>query len=357
MNATARGELWERLLTAGLVDGGLPAGESSPWFVRVMLGIAGWIGALFILGFIGIGLQSVMRSAGAAALVAVICSGGAYAIFRMASKGNFACQFGLATGLVGQALFGIAIFQQFRSGEITGYILFFCVEAALTALVPNFIHRIFTTLGAAGALSIGFAQAGLHGFALPLIAAGCAVVWCGETRLAARADLWQPVGYGLALGVLQTATTSILGGEMLSLFHRNGNGWLQKHGTEVGTALVAVVILLVIAHILRQLNISISGREGRAIVCCAAVVLAVSFPAHGFAAAFLVLIIGFAAGNRILSVLGLLALLSFLSHYYYQMRETLLFKSLILGQTGFLLLAGRLGMRKLFPVKEAHKNA
>lgn len=356
MNTTARKDLWERLRKNGLVKGDAPSVTSAPWYVRIMLGIAGWIGALFILGFVGSGFAMVMQSSGAATVAAIICSGAAYAIFRMASKGDFASQFGLATGLVGQILFGVAIFKQFHSGESTGYFLYFCVEAAFTLLMPNFIHRIFTTLAAVAALSFGLAQAGLYGFALPLTAAGCAVVWRGETRLATRADLWQPVGYGLALGVLQTATTSLLGGEVLSFFHRNGNSWLQRHGTEVGTALVVVVFLTVTVQILRELDISTSSPEGITIVSCAAVVLAVSFPAHGLAAAALILIIGFAGGNRILFGLGLLALASFLSHYYYRMSETLLVKSLILGVIGIILLLGRWGLLRLLPV-EANDHA
>lgn len=357
MNSTARKDLWERLRMNGLVDGDAPSVTSAPWYVRIMLGIAGWIGALFILGFVGAGFAMVMQSSGAATVAAIICCGAAYGIFRMAAKGDFASQFGLATGLVGQILFGVAIFRQFNSGEAAGFFLFFCVEAACTLLMPNFMHRIFTTLAAVGALCFGLAQAGLQGFALPLTAAGCAAVWRGETRLARRTDLWQPVGYGLALGVLQTATTSLLGGEVLSFFHRNGNGWLQRHGTEVGTALVAVVFLTVAVQILRELNISISSTEGVTILSCAVVVLAASFPAHGFAAAALILIIGFADGNRILFGLGLLALASFLSHYYYNMNETLLVKSLILGVTGILLLTGRWGLRRLFPVMEAKEHA
>jgi uncharacterized membrane protein len=357
MNSTARMELWERLRTAGMVTGDVPPGASSHWYVRVMLGIAGWIGAFFILGFIGAGFAMVMQSAGAAAMAAVICCGGAYAVFRLAAKNDFASQFGLAMGLAGQLLFGVAIFKEFSVSASLGYFLFFCVAAALTLLMPNFIHRVFTTLAAVAALSIGFAQAGVNGVSLPLTAAGCALVWRWETRLAVRADLWQPVGYGLALGVLQTATTSLLGGEIFSLFHGHGEGWLQRHGTEVGSALVAMVFLAVTVQILRELEISTSGREGVTILCCAAAAMVVSFPTYGVAAATLILILGFAGGNRILFGLGLLALASFMSHYYYQMRETLLFKSMILGTIGALLLVTRWGLRKLFPTKEARENA
>lgn len=343
--------------TVGLVHGDLPQGSSTPWFIRLMLGIVGWIGSFFLLGFIGAGFEIVMRSSFAATIVAIACCGGAYAIFKLASKGDFASQFALATGIVGQILFGVAIFKEFNAGESSiGYLLFFIIEAALTIIMPNFMHRIFTTLGAVGALSIGFTQAGMHGLALPLVAVACAVVWCGEFRLSARLDLWQPVGYGLAIGLLQTAVTSIMGG-MPELFGRNGEGWLKHHGNQVGTALVAVIFLAVILKILHDLDISESSTEGITILACATIVMAVSFPTHGLTAAALILILGFAGGNRVLFGLGILAMASFLSHYYYQMKETLLFKSMVLGGLGSLLLLARVVLQQLFPVKEAPRNA
>lgn len=357
MNAAACRELWERLRAAGLGAGAVPERTASPWFIRVMLGFAGWIGALFIFGFVGAAFAMVMDNAGAAAIAAFICSGGAYAIFRLAGKGDFAGQFGLAIGLAGQILFAVAIFDHFDAEESLAYFLFFCVEATLTLLMPNFLHRIFTTVAAVAALFLGFAQAGLHGLALPLVVAGCALVWRRELRLAARAELWRPVGYGLALGVLQTAATPLLGGEVLFLFRRGGDGWLRQYGPEVGTLLVAVVFLAVTVQILRELAIDTTSREGLAILCCAALAMGVSFPAHGLAAALLLLILGFAGGNRVLFGLGLLAVASFLSHYYYQMRETLLFKSLILGATGVFLLGARWGLGRLFPGREARRHA
>lgn len=357
MNATARLELWERLRRARLVEGDVPSGPSSPWYIRTMLGIAGWIGACFILGFIGAGFAMVMRSAGAASLAALLCCGGAYAIFRLPSKGDFAGQFGLALGLAGQALFAVAIFKEAGANISLGSFAFFCIEALLTLLMPNFMHRVFTTVAAVAALFIASAQTGLHGGVFSLTAAACALVWRGETRLAARAELWQPVGYGLAIGVLQIATASSLGEGMVSRLHHGEADWLQRHGTEIGTALVAVIFIAVTVEILKNLEIDVSSREGIAILSCMAVVMAVSFPTHRLAAAALILILGFAGGNRVLFGLGLLALASFLSHYYYQMRETLLIKSMILAATGALLLVARWGLLRLIPAKGGRQDA
>uniref|UniRef100_C6E007 DUF4401 domain-containing protein n=1 Tax=Geobacter sp. (strain M21) TaxID=443144 RepID=C6E007_GEOSM len=357
MNQAARFELWERLRKARLVEGGVPSVHSSPWYIRTMLGVAGWIGACFILGFIGTGFAMVMRSAGAASLAAILCCVGAYAIFRLPSKGDFAGQFGLALGLAGQALFAVAIFKELSDSVSLGFFMFFCVEAVLTLLMPNFMHRIFTTVAAVGALYFASAQAGLQGVVLSMTAAACALVWRGEMRLAARTELWQPVGYGLALGVLQVATVSAVGERVVSRLRHGEADWLQRHGNDIGTALVAVIFLAVTMEILKKLDVELTSREGIAIVSCMAVVMVVSFPTHGLIAAALILILGFAGGNRVLFGLGLLAVASFLSHYYYQMRETLLIKSMILAATGGLLLVARWGLLRLIPAKGGRQDA
>jgi hypothetical protein len=358
MSASTRAELWDRLKTAGLAQGDLPTSAASPWYVRAMLGVAGWIGALFLLGFIGAIWALALRTSGTAALAGIGCCCGAYAVFTAAPRNDLANQFGLATGIAGQVIFAVSLSHLFRSGTSAGYLLFFLIEAVLTLLIPNFTHRIFTTLAGVAALSLGLAEAGLHGLAVPITAAGCAYVWRREMRLPGPDDLWEAVGYGVALGVLQTATTALLQTETLRLFHGSvENGWLPRHGAELGTALACGVFLLVVADILRELGISGSSREGVATLSCATLLMAASFPAHALAPALLLVILGFAAGNRVLLGLGFLAMAGFLSHYYYQMQETLLFKSFILCETGVVLLAARWVLGRVFPAGEGSEHA
>ena len=65
MSAIEEQTLWLRLQAAGLVAGEPPPADaaSAPWFVRAMLGVAGWIGAVFLLMFVGLGFRFVMESA------------------------------------------------------------------------------------------------------------------------------------------------------------------------------------------------------------------------------------------------------------------------------------------------------
>ena len=70
-----RGEsLWAMLVAQGLASGEVPprSEQRSPWYVRVMLGIAGWIGALFLFGFVGVIFALVMEHAFAAVAVGAL---------------------------------------------------------------------------------------------------------------------------------------------------------------------------------------------------------------------------------------------------------------------------------------------
>jgi uncharacterized membrane protein len=59
-------------------------------------------------------------------------------------------------------------------------------------------------------------------------------------------------------------------------------------------------------------------------------------------------LLGFATGNRTLFGVGVVALLSYLSYFYYSLQATLLMKSVALGLTGMALLILWGVMRWLF---------
>ncbi len=88
MNPSSVHELWSKLASAGLTVGDMPATEEAhtPWYVRAMLGIAGLIAAGFLLGFVWIGFDFVLRSKTASLAVGLMVIGAAYAVFRVAPR-------------------------------------------------------------------------------------------------------------------------------------------------------------------------------------------------------------------------------------------------------------------------------
>src|SRR5699024_1770628 len=108
----------------GLVIGERPEPEpaGSPWFVRLMLGIAGWIGALFLLGFVGATLNFILDDGPSAMVAGVACCGAAYAMFRGLDGNDAAEQFALALSLAGQGLIIAGLGETFGWGDATFYL-------------------------------------------------------------------------------------------------------------------------------------------------------------------------------------------------------------------------------------------
>lgn len=335
------GELWARLAADGLVEGDLPGEEhpASPWFVRVMLGIAGWIGALFLLGFVGVGFAFIMDSAAAAAIAGAVCCIAAAALFRQFDGSDFAEQFALVISLVGQILLIVGFGQVLEMEDASFYVAIAAMEAVLALLVPNFLHRVLTTGAAAVAFALALNQLSLHGLAAPLLCIGVALVWLEPKQWAASGSLWRPVGYGLVLALLIVETFRLFGAEQLLGMRGAPPGWMALCGPLIGRAMTAAVLVWVAAALAIREGLAAGSRGFAGAVGAALLFGLLALNAPGLASALLVLLLGFSAGNRLLMALGILSLLGFVAHFYYSLHASLLEKSGLLAVTGLCLLA------------------
>lgn len=341
------GELWARLAADGLVDGEMPAADrpAAPWYVRVMLGIAGWIGALFLLGFVGVGFSFVMEDSTSALVAGAVVCGAAFALFRAFDGNDFAEQFGLAVSLAGQGLMIIGLADIFDARGQAIYLAVAAMQAALALLVPNFLHRLLATCGAAIAVALAINAAALHGLSAPILCLGLALVWLEPRIWAAGGGLWRPVGYGLVLALLLVETFRLFGAGLL-FEPAQASRWIALHGPLIGRALTAAVLLFVAIALIRREGASPKSPVALAAAGAALVLGLVSLTAPGLASALLILLLGFAAGNRLLTAVGVLSLLGFVTHFYYSLHATLLEKSGILAVTGLCLLAAWFALRR-----------
>jgi uncharacterized membrane protein len=118
----------------------------------------------------------------------------------------------------------------------------------------------------------------------------------------------------------------------------------------MGEALVLATLLFVVWRLVRRAGWA--PREPRSVIALAtaAAIGAASLKAPGVAAGFIIVLLGFAHGNRVLSGLGIAALLFYVSGYYYLLDATLLFKAGVLAASGAALLAARWVMlRRILP--------
>lgn len=343
--------LWQRLAAAGLVDGPEPAGgerDPSPWFVRVMLGVAGWIGASFLLGFVGIGFEFILRNEGAALFTGAIVCAGAAVLMATRADSDFMTQFAIAVSFTGQGLLLFGFARLLRDPAPVALAMA-GAEAALFFAAPAFLHRTWCAAAGAFALTIALGDWQAYGLAPALLAAGCGLAGWLEARQPAARAFVAPMGYGFALALMLTLA-------LLSAPLASGDAWLARWVArgEAFVALLAVavttgVLVAMALALLARDGIAAGSRAGIAALAAAAALGVMSFKAPGLGPATLLLAIGFANGNRVMLGLGVLTLLGYLSHYYYALDLTLLQKSAVLGLCGAALLAARFMLRGWLP--------
>jgi hypothetical protein len=352
MTAPGRDSLWATLVARGLAEGELPAHseQRAPWYVRVMQGIGGWMGAMFLFSFVGALFAFVMENAFASIVAGALTCAGAAFLFRADPKGDFTAQFGLAVSLAGQALICYGLARWFGMKLWPTALVMAAVQAALFILVPNFVHRVWTAWTGALAAALALGDLRLHPFTPALVTAAFAWVWIREFDFGARAAALRAGGYGLALASMQV---TVMHGDLLAswLYGRGGAPLGGEIGIWVGAALSAAVLLWAVIQLLDREGLALASGPGRIALAGAVILGLASFKAPGVGPAAAILVVGFANGNRTLAGLGVVALLGYLSHYYYALHATLLEKSVLLASTGVALLAARLAMQRWWPLQ------
>ena len=342
MSARTAAELWAVLTTAGLTSGDMPAaGEKhTPWYVRVMLGVAGLIAAIFLLGFIGVGVAFVIKSQTASIAVGLMVITASYAIFRLAPRNDFSTMFALAVSLAGQALVIFGLFGVFSSGHEKsfpwGTVALF--EAALALVIPNFTHRAISAFGAGAAFGFACGAWGANAIAPGVVAAAIAYIWLNEMRLGRLHSVVTPVGYGLTLAFVLIEGMAQFGHTMMMMFGPRAQA-AQLPG--VGESFVALALFVSVWMLFKRAAWPLHGMRTALALVAAAVIGIASWKAPGIAGGLMIALLGYANGNRGLTALGIVALLMYVSSYYYLLETTLLVKAGVLLATGLVLLAVR----------------
>lgn len=345
--------LWEQLKQAQLVEGEMPAetAGATPWYIRAMLGVAGWIGALFLMGFVGVGFAFVMKSALAALAFGIVACGIAIVLFRARPDNDFLNQFAFAVSLAGQGLILMGLGEFFGREAVGIALMLAAMQAALFLLVPNFLHRVWSAAIGAGALLFALNNLGLIAFTQALILAAFSWAWLGEFRFPRRNAEFRALGYGLALVLIfYLLMASGPGSATFWGYHGNTTALGGELGARIGAALVGVVTVAVVWKLLNRHGLEFAKGAGLAALAGALIVGLVSINAPGIGATIVILLVGFANGNRVLAGLGIVGLLAYLSYYYYALQLTLLEKSMLLTCTGVALIALRLALMRTWRV-------
>lgn len=344
MSNMTKNELWSLLQRSSLVLGAMPEQKEkhSPWFVRAMLGVAGWLGALFLVGFVVAGLAMSVRETGVYWIIGAFTCGGAAVIFHLSRNGDFASQFGLAVAIAGEVLMLIGMERWLRDSVMAVALIVTIQQAILFVVMPNFVHRVWAAGTGALALCIAMGGQELDALALPLFTAGTALIWLREFERPKLGEMMRACGYGITLVTMFISYTNP--GTWMEWHDRDGESTdpvLLQGLAYAGIALTVLATIGAALLLLQREKVALTSGAGKAALAFAIVLAAASLKAPGLAPAALALLLGFANGNRVLTGLGVLALLSYLSYYYYSLHTTLLEKSVIMMLTGTALLGLR----------------
>jgi uncharacterized membrane protein len=335
------GQVWATLLEAGLVQGEAPPADTleSPWYVKVLLAFSGWLAALFLLGFVGAGFYFIFESGSASFITGALMIGGAYAILRM-PRNEFLEHLTLAVSLAGQALVVLAIVDLTESDEASAWFLVALLQVSLAGLMPNYVHRVFSSFIATFAFSMSLSSMGA-----PYLFSGvtlflAAWLWLNEFRYPRHIKKIQAIAYGLVLALVPLKGSALFGHVMLDwASDYNKPGILLQPW--IGEVLTSVVTLYVVWQLLRRHAQAISTRYAIMSLLGTLLICAASVEAPGITVGMVILLLGFAGANRVLLGLGIVSLLFYVSSYYYLLDTTLLAKSQALLIVGLALFAVR----------------
>ncbi len=342
-------QIWNALIQAGVVEGAEPdiTTLTSPWYVKVLLAFSGWLAALFLLGFIGVGFDFIVENSAASLVTGGGMIGAGYFMLRQ-PKNEFFQHFALALSLAGQALVGWALFDMVEAHDEAAWALLALVELLLAIVIPQFTHRVITSFLSVFAMAMALNAVGIPYLLSSIVLLLASWLWLNELRFPGQMSRIRPIGYGLVLALVQLKGTALFGYEAIG-WRTTGSGaegWVQPW---MGEVLSVAVLLYVVWQLLQRLGRPVSRNLQGALLFGALLVVVASLEARGITVGIVIMLLGYAGGNRVLLGVGIVSLLFYISSYYYLLDATLLTKAQILLGVGLTLLAVRWGLLRLMP--------
>ncbi len=349
--------LWNTLQRQGLVNGPLPVvGQGTPpWYILVFMGFAGWLAAVFLfvavalLLFFDLGLEQFFDNPLLLWALGLLFIGGAFFVLRSAGS-EFFRHMALAFSVAGQGFVAWGVFQSGFTLEAS--LIFTGFQVLLAVLMPDFIHRVFSSCAAALGLLVFIDWPMLNMLAGGVLLALMGWLWLHEFHYSRMAPALRAWGYGGLLGLVASKSAALLG--------LNGSVWNRMLDTVPAyydwlvPLLEGFAAVYIVHSVCQRLNSPLRVRIFA--LCGVAALVLVSADAPGLLACVMVIVLGQAGSNPLLKGLGIAGLLFFASAFYYQLHVTLMVKAQILLATGLLLLAGRWLMLRLVH-GQAEKNS
>lgn len=332
--------LFADLRAAGHLSGALPPADAehgvSRWILALQAG-GGWLAALFMLSFVGLGAAALVKGGVGWLLLGVLTTLAAGGVLHGARSGQsvFLRQFLLPFLLAGQGAFALGAGELLdRQGAwlVAAFELAVCFGIAWP--LHRFLAALMVLLALQVAVGLPFERHELFAAWFPVVcwAAGCALS-LDEVRW--RTLRVAPV---LAAFVAALMVYSLAWAALPLVLEGGGFPGAVRLASELARG--ALVLCAALALVWLGRAFWGSGR-GPLLLAMLLAVLALTWRSPGIALGVTAMALGFASGRRWLLWLGGACALAAIGRYYYYLPVSLLDKSGALVLGGLLLLAAR----------------
>lgn len=309
-----------------------------PWYLLVLQGIGGWLSALFLMGFLGVGFMRALEEPAIAFVLGLLLVGGAYGLLRR-PHGVFLEQLVLAFSLAGQLLLGYAIARWLDSINAGFWFCLLIMHCTLAVVMASPVHRLFSAAFAALSLFALGAETGWAYGVSPLLLTLVSLLWLHEFRYPHQREALKFVAMGLTLALLVvqylTRFPELMEDSLSAV-------WLPHW---LGEWLTGATLGYLAFRVVKRESGSPSTHALVAGACVLVLLCLASSYAYGLTQGAVLIALGFAVSHRLLMGLGVVSLLFSLSTYYYRLDLTLLEKAATLLILGLALLALRAALQ------------
>ena len=302
-----------------------PAERDRPWFIGLLLGIAGWIAGICILIFVVVAFK--LGSGTSGIVIGPILLAAAWGLFRVDRNGAFVSQLALALSIAGQVAIVVALSEglfKVRTLETAAFIAL-VVQLALVWVMPNRLHRAMSTLFACIAWAVFVRYSLSHPFDTHYASGVARPV---VRPLAAWLFTWLPVGAALAAVVIKEPA------------------WMARQRQEIIRPLATgLIVALAVGTLVSDPVEALLLWESR----YATSGWLTLWPVLSAFAALGALVGAYALGQRALAAVCVGAALLHISHFYYSMGIPLLAKAGMMIALGIVLVFAARQLRRATP--------
>ncbi|MCK5725737.1 MAG: DUF4401 domain-containing protein [Thiotrichaceae bacterium] len=311
--------------------------DQCPWYIHVLSSFGAWVSAwmfFFVVALLGILDEDFFMIIGGLLLLATL-----FISYKNKDISTFFTQLLLVISLTGHILFSIGVIEIYRSEALVA-ILLIPISIIFIFFFKQSLHKFLSFHIIV--FSIIFLSYDLHVLSIvaPIIIAmlsiGTLFLWLNESYFLVKSNYKVYVVLKYACVTALIITTSYFSFKHEMFFY---DSWEIPYLTDVAIAIsLFMTMIYLITHIIKRLKIGLIKPITISVITIISLLSILFYHTPAIMVSFLVLTLGIERGNKILIPLGVIALISTLIHYYYNLDLSLLHKSLLLMASGSVIL-------------------